>query len=128
MPNQKSNTPLLISIFPCVKQSVFCRFIVLVLLVFSPLANAASWSNVVNVTEAYAHSGGNIYAKFTEMHNPDGCSSTSFILVQAANSAGDRIYSTLLNAVATGQKVLYYVNGCDGSYPRLLHIRIRPPE
>lgn len=128
MPNQKGNTPLLTSILLCFKQPVFCRFIVLMLFVSSPLANAGSWSNLVSVTEAYAHSSGNIFIQFTEMHNPDGCSSTSLISVQASNPSGDRIYSTLLNAVATGQKVLYYISGCDGSFPRLLHLRIRPPE
>lgn len=105
-------------------------FLITYAVLFTPFVKAApyGWSSWVNVTEAYAASNGNIYVTYTQMYNPGNCSNVGFIAVPASNVAGDRIYSTLLNAMATGQKVLYYVNGCEGIYPKMTHIRIRPPE
>ena len=127
MSNQKSNILFLKPNPRTLKSFLFYNAVVLCLFASSSMVNAASWSNWVNVDQVYAHESGTIYVKYTEMHNPDSCPNTSFIEVPASNVSGDRIYSTLLNSVATGQKVLYYIDGCS-DYPKMTRIRIGPPE
>ena len=113
-----------ISVLP----NILCVSFFLSLSLVSSSATAGGWSNWVKPTIAYAQRDGHIYSVYTEMYNPTNCTNPGYIMVPSSTAAGDRIYSTLLNALATGQKVRYYIIGCSGDYPEMANIMIAAPE
>ncbi|WP_125562699.1 hypothetical protein [Pseudoalteromonas rubra] len=103
--------------------------IVLTLGICSFFSHAGSWSGTTYVKEIYAHStnnaDGTIYFKFGLMKNPYNCEQSDLIALKKSNKVFSELYSLILAAFATEQKVNYYVNGCDQhGYPELIHANV----
>ncbi|QPB82198.1 hypothetical protein CWC22_003900 [Pseudoalteromonas rubra] len=99
------------------------------LAICSFVTHAGSWSGTTYVKEIYAHStnnvDGTIYFKFASMKNPYNCEQSDLIALKKSNKVFSELYSLILAAFATDQKVNYYVNGCDQhGYPELIHANV----
>jgi len=101
----------------------------LLILLAMPLQSfAAGWSPFLKVKEVYTYSTGFIFITLDPSGgaiNPDGCTYGSIFRVDANQTNNDHIYKMALTAKASGQTVSAYLGGCDGAYPKLLHMRLR---
>lgn len=94
---------------------------------FSNFAFATGWSNAwTQVTEVWAVNDGSIMVKAANMANPEtNCPDQSWFQVPLDHIVGDRIYSTLLMALASKSEVQFFFNGgCVDDRPRIQHIKI----
>lgn len=64
--------------------------------------------------------------KAVDMTNPEGnCSDQSWFQVPIDHIAADRIYSTLLMALASKSEVQFFFSGgCVDNRPRIQHIKV----
>ena len=101
------------------------RFMAGVMLSISAPLMAAATSPLTTVDAVYeTASGGNIYVMFTDNIN-DGCSNgQSWKVMPTSVTNKDDQLSLILTAFASGSKVYYYVDGCNGPYPALTGIQI----
>jgi hypothetical protein len=100
---------------------------VFILLCVSNFTFATGWSNTwTQVTEVWVVNNGNIMVKAANMSNPEtSCSDQSWLQVPSNNTAADRIYSTLLMALASKSEVQFFFSGgCIDNKPRIQHMKI----
>jgi len=102
----------------------------IVLSVFgTPSANAAGqWTAFLPVLEVYSYQTGYLFLRLdpvTAHINPDGCTHSTVVRVDANQKNIDHIMKIALTAQASGQRVSLYIAGCGSDYPKVLHIRIR---
>lgn len=58
------------------------------------------------------------------VNNPDGCASASWYKVATGGPYEKEVLSLLLTAKASGDKVSFYIDGCAGSYPKVVYLNI----
>lgn len=101
--------------------------LILSLSLLSKFAFATGWSNTwTQVTEVWAVNDGSIMVKATNMTNPENnCTDQSWFQVPSNHMVADRIYSTLLTALAAKSEVQFFFSGgCYNNRPRIQHIKI----
>lgn len=105
--------------------------LIIVLLIFyvpaKSTAHAAGWTPFTQVNEVYTYSSGYIFVTLpSSAHiNPDACPVATPYRIEASAVNNDKMYQMLLTAKASGKKVSAYLGGCGGSYPKILHLRLR---
>jgi len=62
------------------------------------------------------------FQTYAAMQDPDGCGSISWYHVARNSIYEKEIYSLLLAARTSGAEVTFYIDGCDGGYPRVTYI------
>lgn len=88
---------------------------------------AAYWSEYGKVLLTYPYSSGNIFIRTENMPDTNRCGSKSYVLLLDTNKNKNIIYTTLLTAMTTGQRVRYNSSVCSGSYPVINHVILLPP-
>lgn len=96
------------------------------LLTISGQVYAGAWSAFTTITEVYPNSNGSVFVKAANMENVDNCQRVDYLIMLKDNIAQDKIYSALLAAMATNQRVSYFMSGCS-SFPVIESVRVRPP-
>ena len=97
-------------------------------LVAQPSLAAGAWTPWTTVHMVYTYTNKHLFVQLTPNTShidPDGCSvSKSYYQVAPDVTNRDEMYQMLLTAKAANLKVSAYISGCNGNYPRLLHLRM----
>lgn len=92
-------------------------------------ASAGGWSHPaasVKIESIYANAGWVMFSiEGPATVNPDGCSSTNYLALDANQAGFDVLYSAALTAFSAGQDVRFYLVGCGGqnsAYPQIVSV------
>lgn len=101
------------------------RLVGLVLLAFiANNASAAGWSANTTITNYYPQASGNVVFNTAGNTNPDGCTTSHWLVVDSTAPNFNQLYAAIIAAHASGEAVSLYYNGCLGSYPDITAIAV----
>jgi len=83
----------------------------------SGVALAGGWGTTVTITGYYVWSNGFGSITTSGNQNPDGCTSSHYLILDQTQVNFKEIWATVIAAQATGQTVSLSYAGCSGSYP-----------
>ena len=97
------------------------------LLLLSNNVFAGSWTGWYGLKHIFTNTEGTVYLMLdphTAHPNPGNCVSTLWLRVVVGQANAKDMYQMALTAKAAGLMVNIYVNGCAGSYAKVLSMRI----
>jgi hypothetical protein len=88
------------------------------------IAQALSWGQRTTIQGFYSDTNANIVLTTANNQNPDGCTSSQYLLISFSASNFNQVYAALMTAQATGSTVTLLYNGCLGGYPLIGSIAV----
>lgn len=96
----------------------------LVLALTTNSASAVGWSANTTITNYYPQASGNLVFNTASNTNPDGCSTSHWLVVDSTAPNFNQLYAAIMAAHASGETVSLYYNGCLGAYPDITAIAV----
>ena len=87
-------------------------------------ANAAGWSVNTTITNYYPQASGNFVFNTANNTNPDGCSTSHWLVIDSTQPNFNQLIAAIMAAHAEGEQVSLYYNGCLGSYPDITAVAV----
>ena len=102
------------------------KLIVITGLLFSSQAAVAAWGPHSRIVEYFVYDGGDAYFITDGNQNYGGCSSTQYVVLNAAANNFKAIWAQIIAAQAAGLTVSVNFDGCYNGYPRAIAVAIKP--
>ena len=108
------------------RNSILSAVLFSLIAIISTNTYATEWSSWQEIQTTYTHSNGTIFIYSPSHINPAGCRSSRPYAVAPDAVNHQEVYQMALSATATGMNTSAYISGisCQGSYPRVLHLRV----
>lgn len=87
-------------------------------------ASAGGWGPQVTITGYYVWSNSFAVITTSNNQNPDGCSSSHYLVLDATQSNFRPIWAQIIAAQSQGQTVALSYSGCSGPYPLINAVAI----
>jgi len=82
-------------------------------------AVSAAWGVQTTITGYFVYDVGAAYVKVDNPENPDGCVSTTYLILDQSAQNFKYIWAQVIAAQATVATVAVRYNGCIGNYPKI---------
>jgi hypothetical protein len=86
------------------------------------LAQAVIWGQRTTILGYYSDTNANVFLTTANNQNPDGCTSSQYLVISFSASNFNQVYAALMTAQATGSTVTLLYNGCLQGYPLISSI------
>ncbi len=99
---------------------------VLALVANAVFASSASADQISERTIEQLHvntTGGVYFKTYESMPDPDACTYASLYRVPGSATFAKEVYALLLAARSAGTKVTFFIDGCEGTYPKVIWAR-----